>query len=304
VVDATGEKPNESRFVNPMERLRAPEGLFDPSLVRLIDDPETGGLIAILGLVLATGVGAVHALGPGHGKALIGAYLVGSRGRARDAVALGALVAAMHTGSVLILAFVLRATRQATGSERLESALTVIAASGIVALGLWMLYDRWRNVRRAPSRLVLPQTPPRAAAVVEHRHVHDRNEAPAHHHHGHGHSHSHELPDGVAPLSRAGIAALAGSGGLLPSPVASLVLLTAIATGRTGYGVALVFAFSIGLAGTLTAVGLTILWGRATLDRHAHRPGLALITAQLPLASALTVLAGGLILAWGAIAAL
>jgi nickel/cobalt transporter (NicO) family protein len=87
-------------------------------------------------------------------------------------------------------------------------------------------------------------------------------------------------------------------------PGASLVLLTAIATGRTSYGMALVFAFSIGLAGTLTALGLTILSGRAALDRHAHRPGFALVLARLPLASALAVLAGGLLLTWSAIAAL
>jgi nickel/cobalt transporter (NicO) family protein len=293
--------------VNLLERLRSPEGLFDASLVRLIDDPGTGGLIGVLGLVIAVGVGCVHALGPGHGKALIGVYLAGSRGRVRDAVALGVLVAAMHTGSVLALAFVLRATRQATGSERLESFFMVLAAGGIVVLGCWMLYERWWNARRARARLLREETLMRVASLAGYV-QHEPPAAPGgphrHGHHHDGHGHGHELPEGVAPLSRAGIVALAGAGGLLPSPIASLVLLTAIATGRTSYGIALVFAFSVGLAGTLTAVGLTILWGRATLDRHAHRPGFALVLARLPLASALAVLAGGLLLTWSAIAAL
>lgn len=180
------------------------DGLLDDVLVRLIDDPTTGSSVAVLGLVAGIAVGAVHALGPGHGKVLISAYLVGSRGRARDAVALGVLVAAMHSGSVLILAFSLRTTQQFAGTERLDTTLTVVAALGVTAVGCWMVVNRWRKRGRG------------------------------HAHGGHEHHHPHDVPEGVAPLSRAGLLALAGAGGLIPSPVAFLVLMTALALAEPG----------------------------------------------------------------------
>lgn len=259
--------------------VRGEDGLLDDVLVRLIDDPTTGGVVAVLGLVAAIAVGSVHALGPGHGKALIGAYLVGSRGRARDAVALGVLVAAMHSGSVLLLAFAFQTTQQLAGTQRLETLLAVVAALGVTAVGCWMVVDRWRKRGRG----------------------HGHGE---HGHGGHEHHHHHDLPEGVAPLSWAGILALAGAGGLIPSPVAFLVLMTALALGRTGYGIALIFAFSVGLAVTLTAIGLAVLWGRDRLRRHAHRPRISWLVARLSLAGAVAVLAGGLLLSWGAVASL
>lgn len=269
-------------------RLSSPEGPLDAFLVRLIDAPQTGGLVALVGLVVAVGVGAVHALGPGHGKALIGAYLAGSRGRARDTVALGVLVAAMHTGSVLVLASVLRTAQHATGGQRLEQVLTVVVAGGVVVLGLWMLYARSRAARHRRHRSRVPAGAARGAIGSD----------------PHEHHHHHDLPEGVAPLSRAGILALAGTGGLLPSPVALLVLLTALATGRATYGIALLLAFSVGLALTLTAVGLAVLWGRTTLEQRADRPSVSRLLAALPLASAIAVVAGGLLLTWRAVSSL
>ena len=253
------------------EVFRSDEGPFDAAFVRLAEDPSAGLAVMLFGLLVAVGVGAVHALGPGHGKALIGAYLAGSRGRARDAVALGVLVAAMHTGSVLVLGSVLHTAQRTPGSDRWEAMLTVGASLAVAAVGAWMLVRRLRT-RSSPS---------------------------------HPHHHDHEVPDGVAPLSRAGVFALASTGGLLPSPAAFLVLLSALAVGRAAYGVALVAAFSVGLAATLTAIGLTVLWGRDALVRTAsRRSGLAWVSRTLPIVAATAVMVGGLVLAGGAISRL
>jgi ABC-type nickel/cobalt efflux system permease component RcnA len=290
--------------VSPLERLRSPDGPLDPLLVRLIDDPQLGGAAALLGLLIAAGVGAVHALGPGHGKALIGAYLAGSRGRVRDAVALGLLVALMHTGSVLLLASGLRTAQNAAVGQRLEAILTMVVAGGIFLLGCRMLRDRWRLTRRRRHHEAAVLSGSTVAAsgaaqpgVTASDHGHDARED------GHGrHSgHHHELPEGVAPLSRAGLVALAGAGGLLPSPVALLVLVTALAMGRTGYGIALLLAFSLGLAATLTGIGLTILCARTSLERRVHRPHVSWLIDKLPIGSALALLAGGLFLGWAAV---
>ena len=133
--------------------------------------------------------------------------------------------------------------------------------------------------------------------------------APIHHgdhgDHGDHHDHHHDLPDGVAPLSRAGVFTLASTGGLVPSPAAFLVLLSSLAVGRAAYGVALVAAFSLGLAATLTAIGLAVLWGRDTLVRTAaRRAGLAWVSSTLPIVAATAVMIGGLVLAGGAISRL
>ncbi len=79
-------------------------------------------------------VGAVHALGPGHGKSLIGAYLVGSGGTLRQAVAVGAAVSVMHTASVLGLGVLVLSAEQLFAPERVYPWLGL--ASGLVALGL------------------------------------------------------------------------------------------------------------------------------------------------------------------------
>lgn len=299
--------------MNLLDRVRTPEGLLDPLLTRLVEDPQLSGTVALVGLLVAVGIGAVHALGPGHGKVLIGAYLAGSRGRARDAVALGVLVAAMHTGSVLIVASLLGTAQRATENQPLEAALGLLVSLGVVLLGGWMVLDRVRRGRtlrrsREPTTVTaaLDAGSERTATLhdqdQDHDHQHDQDHDHDHEHgHDHQHGHSHELPDGVAPLSRAGLVALAGAGGLLPSPAAVLVLVTALALGRTGYGIALLLAFSVGLAVTLSGIGLAIVRARVHLEQRTHRPGVAWAVQRIPLASAYAVLAGGLIMTWAAV---
>jgi nickel/cobalt transporter (NicO) family protein len=279
-----------------LELFRSEEGLFDAAFLRLLDDPGTGFAVAALGLLVAAGVGAVHALGPGHGKALIGAYLAGTRGRAGDAVALGVLVAAMHTASVLAFGFALHTTQRLPADGTLGSALPLATGLAIAAVGATMLHRALRQRRRSALRRS-PELAAVAAGGAGGAGDH------AHHHVAHGDAdHHHELPEGVAPLSRAGVLALAGSGGLLPSPAAFLVLVAALAAGRAGYGVALVGAFSVGLALTLTAVGLAVLWGREALVRNAgRRPAIGWLTRRLPIAAATAVTLGGLLFAGNAL---
>ncbi len=237
-----------------------------------------------LGLVLALGAGALHAIGPGHGKTLVGAYLAGSRGRPGDAVALGGLVAIMHTGSVLVVGMLFAATQQMPAGERLEGVLRLVSAVAVTVVGVWLLRRALRRRRATSTSLAGP----------EHGSVPDL----AHEQH-----HHHAPPEGVAPMSRAGIAAIATSGGLLPSPAAFLVLATAIAIGRTTYGLVLVGAFGLGLALTLTAVGLAVLWGRDRLAaRSTTRAGRAV--GLLPLVASVGVILGGLWLAVLAIRAI
>ena len=237
---------------------------LEDGLLRLLEAVASGEVWVLGAVLAAVGIGALHALAPGHGKALVGAYLVGARGRRRDAVALGVLVATMHTLSVLVVAAVLTVTARAAPGPGLERALRTVAAAAVLGLGAAMLV-RLRRTNHVTA--------------------------------GAEHTHPDPAAAGVAPLSRAGVAAIATTGGLVPSPAAVVLLLAALALGRPGLGVLLVLAFGTGLAVTLTAIGLAVLRGRLALERaRDERPTLARLLTALPLVSAVAVTAGGAVL--------
>ena len=229
------------------------------------------GPFMLVALLLAFGFGALHALGPGHGKTLMAAYLVGAGGRARHAVAVGGSVAVMHTASVLALGFVVLTLTEVFAPERVYPWLGL--ASGLIAFGLGasLLVARlgsWSGGRTDP----------------EHHHPHEDGST------AHGHAHPHPAPS--RPLSRKSLTALAVAGGMLPSPTALVVLLAAVALDRIAYGLALIGAFSIGLATALVVVGLIALRARDVVaGRMSGR------TARLvPVLSAASIALLGLVL--------
>jgi len=221
-------------------------------------DTTPGVLAALTALLVAFAVGALHALAPGHGKAVAAGYLIGERARVRHAVVLGVTVALMHTGSVLVLGLALFSATRAPDAARLSAAIGLVTGLTFAGLGIWLLVRR----RRASS----------------HRHDHD-----------HAHDELHEAPE---PLSLQGIVVLGAAGGLLPSPSALLVLLTALAVGRVTYGLTLIAVFSLGLATTVTLVGIAVLRGRDVVhDRAGAR--LHRLVHAAPLVGALAVTAVG-----------
>lgn len=236
---------------------------IEARLVRLFDSPE----VLVLGLILAAGIGALHALAPGHGKVIAAAYLVGGRARLRDAALLGSVVAVMHTVSVAVLALVWTAMSagSAFATARVTAWMQVVAALGVVAVGALMVKRRARHPRH-------------------------------HHHHVHRGA-GDRPPSGDDPASTRGLlVALGASGGLLPSPSAFLVLVSGILTGRVLYATALVAAFALGMASTLTAVGTVTLRGRDLLASGQARGGvLAAVHRRVPVLGAAGVLTGGLV---------
>ena len=247
----------------PTDAEAAPRG----ELAALVD--QTGPLM-LLALVVAFGFGAVHALGPGHGKTLMAAYLIGAGGRFHQAVAVGGSVALMHTASVLALGFVVLTATEVFAPERVYPWLGL--GSGLVALGLGAVLLVTRLGARGED------VPGR---------VHPQGE------HAHAHPHRHEHPSHEAPLvSRRGLTALAVAGGILPSPTALVVLLAAVAVDRVAYGLALIAAFSLGLAAALVVIGVGALRARdAVATRLSSR------TARLmPVVSASAIAVMGLLL--------
>jgi ABC-type nickel/cobalt efflux system permease component RcnA len=180
------------------------------------------GLLAVLVSVL---LGATHAALPGHGKTVMAAYIAGKRGSVRDAVLVGTTVTLTHTAGVLALGLALTASSSLAG-DRVEGELGVVSGLLVVGVGIGLLTSALR--RRT------------------HQHAHE-------HAHEHGHEHHHHEHAG---RRRAGLLGMGVAGGLVPSPSALVVLLGAIALGRTAFGVLLVLSYGIGMAATLTAAGL------------------------------------------------
>lgn len=227
-------------------------------LAELIAVPEITPTIALFGLLLAFGLGAMHAMSPGHGKTVVGAYLVGSRGTIKHAMFLGATVTITHTLGVFALGLITLFASNYILPEKLLPFLSFVSGLLVLYIGLTMFKSRlfsvlgWQN------------------AEHHHHHGHEHSHDHEHHHHGEhshshdefmhthdGHTHSHLPPDKISWKS---LLALGISGGLLPCPSALVLMLSAISLGRVGYGLILTTAFSFGLAATLTAVGLAFLY--------------------------------------------
>ncbi len=173
-------------------------------LSRLLHQRElTLGMI-LIALAAAFGLGAAHALTPGHGKTIVAAYLVGSRGTLKHAAFLGAMVTFTHTVSVFLLGLATLFLFQYVMPEKITQALGVVSGLSIVAVGGWMLYKRLAAVRQGHSHHdhVHPHEHPHEH---HHDHVHPHVHAPvlaaAHHHdhpHDHPHTHVHDHEPAVA----------------------------------------------------------------------------------------------------------
>jgi nickel/cobalt transporter (NicO) family protein len=278
-------------------------GWLDERLVDLVESGAAGLVAAVLAVALAIAVGIVHAAGPGHGKVLVGSYLAGTSGRRRDAVALGVLIAAMHTGSVLVLGTIYVLTRSLPAGGRISQVLEIAVALAVVAVGVVTLRRARTAARRRraqPTPAAVSTNTTTTAHAPDATHAPDAAHAPDATHSPDAASHHHALPEGVAPLSRSGVLTLAAAGGLVPSPAAFLILVTAVALDRPWFGLALLGGFSLGLALTLTVVGLVVLSGRDQLLAASQRRGWAARAAGvLP-----TVAASGVILAGTVMAAL
>ena len=254
---------------------------FDTAFVRLVDSALGNPALAVAAVGVAFAVGALHALAPGHGKAIAAAYLVGGRGRARDALLLGVVVAAMHTASVLVLGLGLQLLLAGAGdlpavTEQVTPILRLVAAVVVVALGGFLVVRQIRRRRRA-------------------RHAgHDAGEG----------GHTHELPPDVEPFSRRGLILLGMTGGLLPSPSAFLVLATTSFTGRLWFGLILVAVFSVGLATTLTVIGLAVVRGREALVARLGTVRRQRLIDAAAMAAAAVILLGGLVMTVVALRAL
>ena len=212
--------------------LAAPDRIADSGFASLVGRRHLSALVILGALALAVFWGAAHALSPGHGKTIVSAYLVGSRGTPWQAALLGLITTVTHTAGVFALGGVTLLLSQWIVPDRLYPWLDLAAGLLVVGVGTAVLVARARHARD--------------------------------HHHGHEHHHQHAHE----PRS---LLAVGISGGLLPCPSALVVLLAAISLHRVAFGMLLVVAFSIGLAVAITAVGLVAVLAKSAFARFDGR---------------------------------
>lgn len=212
-------------------------------------------------LVTAFLLGAAHALTPGHGKTIVAAYLVGSRGRVWDAVLLGAVVTLTHTASVFVLGLGTLYASQSVSLDRIYPVLAMLSGALVAAVGVWLLIVRIRAARHGA--------------------------------HPHPHPHSHDGHDHGEPSTRGSLLSLGISGGLVPCPEALVVLMISVSLRRLGLGLALLVAFSLGLAAVLISIGVAMVMAAPAVRRLS---GENRFTRALPVASAAVVTFLGVVL--------
>lgn len=215
---------------------------------------------SVVALVLAAILGAGHALSPGHGKALAAAYLVGRRARVSQAIVFGVAVTVAHTAVVFAAGFLAVAIEHTVGSHRVMRGLELASALTVLFLGLAQLSARLRDLEAR----------------------------------GDGHRHE---PAVRSPGDTYSIFALGASAGVVPCPSGLALLFAAIALHRYAFGLALVLAFSGGIALTLSTTGVLVVVARSLLDRRRAPLGLGPWAPRwLPVASSACIASIGVLL--------
>jgi nickel/cobalt exporter len=254
------------------------------SFTELVTTQQLGFGIVLVAMVVSMGLGAFHALEPGHGKTVVAAYLVGSRGTARHAMLLGLIVTITHTAGVYVFGAVTLFASRYVVPERLYPWLGAVSGLIIAGLGVSLFLRRYTASAHTHSHA--------------HAHVHGHP-----HHHTHapegGHTHTHEhYPHQHHPdpptVSLRELLALGVTGGIVPCPAALVVLLSALSLNRVGFGLLLIVAFSAGLATVLITIGILMVYARRLMTRF-QGDGM-LINRWLPLSSAAVVAVFGMVI--------
>jgi nickel/cobalt exporter len=254
-------------------RQQTPRSAF----TELIASQRVGIGIALLAALIAAGLGALHALEPGHGKTIVAAYLVGSKGTAWHALLLGLIVTVTHTAGVYLLGAVTLYAQKYILPEKLYPFLGVLSGILIAGMGFYLFLQRYVG--------------------DEAGHSHEAG--------GHTHTSLFRLPSGRAASEAPGSitnSAPAGStrsapvrqllilgitGGIVPCPAALVVLLSAVALHRVVFGLFLILSFSSGLALVLIAMGMVAVYAGRLMSRVGTDG--PLIQRWLPLVSALMI---------------
>ncbi len=269
----------------------------------LLQTRDLTPFVLIGSLLAAMALGAGHALTPGHGKTLMGAYLVGTRGTAVHAVALGLSVTVSHTLGILVLAAIVIALRGVISPEAFNRFAPIASGLMVIGIGGWLLVSQLRTRRDHAS--ARSATHDRDHEAHEHVHDHADEATEPHVHasapaadgmHAHGGVRHGHLPTTGSSVSWRSLFVLGLAGGIIPSTNALIILLATIATGRAVYGLVLVVAFGLGMAVILGGVGLGLVFARGRMDGLPATSSLGRVASYAPIMAGVLVFSLGIYL--------
>lgn len=262
----------------------------------------------------AMALGALHAFEPGHGKSIIAAYMIGTKGRAIDGLMLGFIVTFTHTFSVIILGIIARLLSHSFTDAQLHIWLGLFSSLLILVVGLWMLRERLSHHGGGHTHFHFfcreqdghqhehAAHGHEAGQPHAHSQFHRHEQNKSHHNHPH-HEHDRNLnaknnsgsvtingEDGH--INRWRLLLLGISGGIVPCPPAIAALLAAIGAGRTAEGLTVAIFFSLGLGMVMMTIGV-ILSQAGHLTRK--------VSDNLPLARKLGIVSALIITTLGCI---
>ncbi len=247
--------------------------------------------VSLIMILVAFCYGAAHAIGPGHGKTLVAAYLVGSHGRVGHALLLGLTVTLSHVGVVIAVGVALLFWK--VNDEGVARWISLFSGITIIGMGLWLLYSRWRyglgHSHGPGGHTHLPgeghsHGHDHLHGVVgdhdhSHGHDHDHDHSHSHDHdHRHDHAHDHGHIVTLQPLEAPKITpwdlvTTGILGGMVPCPAGILILVLSLSVQRVGWGLILLSAFSLGLGGVLTIIGILLITAKRFMASHLTGSG-------------------------------
>lgn len=236
-------------------------------------------LTFVLVLGAAFVIGAIHALGPGHGKSLMAAYLVGTRGRMKDVLLLAGSFTLSHVFSVFIIGMIALVVTDFFWSETLNKWISLFSGFMIVLIGLWLLFTRIRALKTG------------------HNHDHHHH-VPENHQHDHAHHHDHPAPtkiDGELDFKKSILLGI--SGGIVPCSKALVILFLAISLHKIGLGLLIIIVFSLGLASVLAGIGVVLVKASHLLQHKIFSQRIHII----PVLGSIIILALGVLMTLAAL---
>ncbi len=296
VMDGVGGSMDRRRDKETLIASTLGGGSIRERLRDMINNPRWDIKAVMATLLIAFILGGAHALTPGHGKTIVAAYLVGTKGRVRDAVLLGLIVTITHTSSVFLIGLGMLFASQYIMPQTLFPWLTALSGALVAGMGIWLLVRRWSS-------------PPGHSHSHghDHPHHHDHDHVQPHDHadhshHDHVHPHHHGVPghhthgaevmegplrSKASEVSLGSLLSLGISGGLVPCPEALIVLLIAIALNRITLGLVILISFSVGLASVLVVIGILLVMAKPLMIRFTGEG--RIVSRYLPVASAVVI---------------
>ena len=263
----------------PFEWIKAQQRAFYGKMSAALSDMKRGSAwsAALTLMALSFIYGILHAAGPGHGKAVVSAWLLANERQLKRGVMISFMAALFQAITAVVLVSALLLTVKAAASTAKSMAIALEATSyGLIALtGLWLV---WQAIRPRLAPIAAVSTAP------AHDHLHHQDHLHAHqhdHHHNHHHDHGDDCGCGHAHMPSAKdldhpvdiwkAVTIAFAVGIRPCTGGILVLLFSSALGLYWAGVAATFVMALGTAITVSIIASLAVKSRDIALKYSGR---------------------------------